>query len=130
MNLDIADTLVRTAMDAMRNAHVIYDGIVAGACVLSADGTLYNGCTIDHPVPELSMPAEVVAMVRAICDGKREFDALAVVADIDGFYVPNDDTYKFLSEFEIEEIVLADMDGNVKFMRFDELVPYKPRRRS
>ena len=52
MNIDIADTMVRTAMDSMRNAYALYDGIIAGACALASDGTLYSGCTIDHPIPE------------------------------------------------------------------------------
>ena len=92
MNLDIIDTMVRTARDAMRNAHVSGDGIVGGACVLAEDGTLYSGCSIDHPVPDLNYTAEVVAMLRAISDGKREIDAVAIVADIEGLYIPDEDT--------------------------------------
>lgn len=130
MNFDIVDTMVRLAMDAIRNAYTEHDGIAAGACVLTSDGTLYSGCTVDHPVPGLNYSAEVVAMLRAISEGKREFDALAVVADIEGIYVPDEDTYKFLSEFEVEEIVLADLDGDVKIMRLEEIEPYRPRRRN
>lgn len=130
MNIDIADTMVRTAMDSMRNAYALYDGIIAGACALAADGTLYSGCTIDHPIPEYSLPAEIVAMARAISDGKREFDAIAIVADIEGLYTPNEETFQFLSQFEIGEIILADLEGNVKFLQFDEIVPYKKRSRN
>ncbi len=130
MNIDIADTMVRTAMDSMKNAYSLYDGIVAGACALAADGTLYSGCTIDHPIPEYSLSAEVVAMARAIADGKREFDAIAIVADIEGLYSPNEETFQFLSQFEIEEIILADLEGNVKFLQFEEVVPYRKRSRN
>ena len=130
MNIDIADTMVRTAMDSLKNAYVLYDGIVAGACVLAADGTLYSGCTIDHPIPEYSLAAEVVAMARAISDGKREFDAIAIVADIEGLYSPNEETFLFLQQFEIGEIILADMEGNSKNLQFDEIVPYKKRARN
>ena len=130
MNIDIADTMVRTAMDAMRNAYSLYDGIIAGACVLAADGTLYSGCTIDHPIPEFNLSAEVAAMARAISDGKREFDALAIVADIEGLYTPNEETFLFLKQFDIGEIILADLEGNLKFMQFDEVVPYKKRSRN
>lgn len=130
MNFDIIDTMVRVAMDSVRNAYVENGGIAAGACVLTADGTLYNGCSVDHPVPNLNYPAEVVAMLRAIADGKREFDALAIVADIEGIYAPDEDTYEFLREFEVEELILADLDGDVKIVRLDEVIPYKPRRKS
>jgi len=130
MNFDVVDTMVRVAMDSIRNAYIEHGGIAAGACVLSADGTLYSGCTVDHPEPHLNCSAEIVAMLRAIADGKREFDALAVVADIDGIYLPDEDTYQFLREFEVEEIILADMEGDVKIMSLDEIQPYKPRRRN
>ncbi len=130
MNIDIADTMVRTAIDSMKNAYSLYDGIIAGACALAADGTLYSGCTIDHPIPEYSLSAELVAMARAISDGKREFDAIAIVADIEGLYSPNEETFEFLQQFEIGEIILADLEGNMKFLQFEELVPYKKRSRS
>ena len=130
MNFDIVDTMVRVAMDSIRNAYIEHGGIAAGACVLSTDGTLYSGCTVDHPEPNLSYSAEIVAMLRAIADGKRDFDALAVVADIEGIYMPDEDTYKFLKEFEVEEIILADLDGDVKITHLDDIEPYKPRRRT
>ena len=129
MNEDIADTMVRIAMDAIRNSYVSHDGIAAGACVLTSDGTLYNGCRIDHPIPYLSISAEMAAMIRAIVDGKREFDGLAVVADIEGYYVPDENTYEFLQELGVPEIVFADLDGNVKMMTLEEVEPYRPRRR-
>ena len=130
MNFDIVDTMVRVAMDSIRNAYIEHGGIAAGACVLSADGTLYSGCTVDSPEPHLNYSAEVVALLRAIADGKREFDALAVVADIEGLYMPDEDTYQFLKEFEVEEIILADMEGDVKITHLDDITPYKPRRRT
>lgn len=116
-------------MDAMRNAYVEHGGLVSGACALASDGTLYSGCTVDHPVTALSLPAEMVAMVRAVSEGKREFDALAVVADIEGLYTPDEYTYEFLQELEVPELILADMDGNVKVMKLEDVVPYKPRRK-
>ena len=129
MNFDIVDTMVRIAMDSIRNAYTEHGGIAAGACVLASDGTLYNGCAIDHPIKGVNYSAEIVAMLRAISEGKREFDALAVVADIDGLYVPDEESWLLLKEFEVEEIILADLDGNIKTMRLDDIEPYRPRRR-
>ena len=130
MNFDIVDTMVRMAMDAIRNSYTEHGGISSGACVLASDGTLYSGCAIDHPEQILSYSAEVVAMLRALSEGKRDFDALAIVADIDGLYVPDEDSWLFLKEFEVQQIILADLDGEVKIMNLDEIEPYKPRRRN
>ena len=130
MNFDVVDTMVRTAMEAIRNAYIEHGGIAAGACVLTGDGTLYSGCTVDHPVPNFNFSAETVAMLRAISDGKREFDAVAIVADMDGIYVPDEVTYQFLREFEVEEIIMADLEGDVKITRLEEIVPYRARRKN
>ena len=126
MNYDIVDTIVRTAIDAIRNAYVEHGSIATGACLLAADGTLYNGCAIDSV--EFKLPAEVVVMTKALSEGKREFDAICVVADIDGMYTPDDVSHKFLLEFNVAKIILADMEGNTKVMKLEDLVPYKVRR--
>ncbi len=129
MNYDIVDTIVRTAIDSMRNAYIEHGSIATGACLLASDGTLYNGCAIDSVIPEFKLPAEVVVMSKAISEGKREFDAICVVADIDGTYIPDELCHKYLLEFNVQEIILADMAGNTKVMKLEELVPYKTRRR-
>ena len=129
MNYDIIDTIVTTATNAMRNAYVEHNSIAAGACLLASDGTLYSGCSIDSVIPEFKLPAEVVVMAKAISEGKREFDAISIVADIDGMYIPDERSHKFLLEFNVEKIILADMQGNTKLVPLEELVPYKTRRR-
>ena len=129
MNYDIVDTMVRTAIDAIRNAYVEHGSIPTGACLLASDGTLYSGCAIDSVIPEFKMPAEVVVMAKAISEGKREFDAISVVADIEGIYIPDELSHKFLLEFNVPEIILADMQGNTKVQPLEELVPYKIRRK-
>ena len=129
MNYDITDTLVRTAIDAIRNAYVEHGSIATGASLLASDGTLYSGCAIDSVIPEFKLPAEVVVMAKAISEGKREFDAICVVADIDGTYTPDELCHKYLLEFNIPEIILADTEGNTKIMPLEEMVPYKTRRR-
>ena len=129
MNYDITDTLVRTAIDALRNAYVEHGSIATGACLLASDGTLYSGCAIDSVIPEFKLPAEVVVMAKAISEGKRDFDAICVVADIAGTYTPDELCHKYLLEFNVPEIILADMEGNTKVMPLEEMVPYKTRRR-
>ena len=129
MNYDIIDTIVRTAIDALRNAYVEHGSLTTGAALLAADGTLYSGCAIDSVVPEFKLPAEVVVMAKAISEGKREFDAICVVADIDGIYVPDELSHKFLLEFNVNEIILADLKGETKIMKLEDLKPYKARRK-
>ena len=129
MNYDIMDTMVRIAMEAIRNAYTLNHSLAVGACVLANDGTLYSGCTVDHTNPELSISAEAVAMAKAISDGKREFDAIALIADIDGYYIPDETSCQFLDEFNVTDIVLADFEGNIEVTKIDEIMPFRQRRK-
>ena len=124
MNPEIVDTMVRAAMQVMDNAYVPYGKSAIGACVLASDGTFYTGCNIENAVPRLSVFAEEVAMYRAVADGKREFDAIAVIADTEEPFVPNGAVCQLLAEFNVEEIIMTNMDGVVKTMKLTELMPY------
>ena len=129
MNYDIMDTMVRIAMEALRNAYTLNHNLAVGACVLASDGTLYSGCTVDHSIPELALSAEAVAMAKAISDGKREFDAVALIADIDGYYIPDETSCQFLNEFNVTDIVLADFEGNIEITKIDDILPFRQRRK-
>ncbi len=124
MNPEIVDTMVRAAMQVMDNAYVPYGKAAIGACVLASDGTFYTGCNIENAVPRLSVFAEEVAMYRAIADGKREFDAIAVIADTEEPFVPNGAVCQLLAEFNVPEIIMTNMDGVVKTVKLTDLLPY------
>ena len=124
MNPEIIDTMVRAAMQVMDNAYVPYGKAAIGACVLASDGTFYTGCNIENAVPRLSVFAEEVAMYRAIADGKREFDAIAVIADTEDPFVPNGAVCQLLAEFNVQEVVMADMNGDAQVLPLTDLLPY------
>ena len=124
MNTEIVDTMVRVAMQAMDNAYVPYSKAAIGACVLASDGTFYTGCNIENAIPRLSVFAEEVAMYRAIADGKREFDGIAVIADTEKPFIPNGAVCQLLAEFNVQEIIMANMHGVLKTVTLDELMPY------
>ena len=75
------------------------------------------------------MTAEMVAMSKAISDGKRNFDGIAIIADVEGYYIPDERSRQFLEEFKVPEIVLADFNGNTEVVKVNQLSPYRQRRR-
>lgn len=123
LNEEIVDTMVRSAMDAMRNAYVEHTSLAVGACALTSDGTLYSGCTIDNASPEAYCTAEELAMYKAISDGKRDFDAVAVIADTEFPYVPAGSSLQLMSEFQVQDVVMANLDGAQKIIPLDDLFP-------
>ena len=123
LNEDIIDTMVRTAMDAIRNAYVEHGSMPVGACALTSDGTLYSGCSIDNASPKAYCTAEELAMYKAISDGKREFDAVAVIADTENPFVPAGTSLQLMSEFEVQDVIMANMEGDLEIVPLDELFP-------
>ena len=127
LNEEIIDTMVRTAIDAAKNAYADHSHFSVGACALASDGTLYSGCSIDNATASLSCCAEAVAMYRAVADGKREFDALAVAADTENPYVPCGSCCQIMAEFGVKEVVMSNMNGDVEVTTLDNLLPYADR---
>lgn len=122
---EIIDTMVRQAMDITRNAYLRHEtSLAVGACVLAADGTLYSGCNLENRMPQLCVSAEQVAMQIALADGKREFDGVAIIADTEEPYVPSGLSLQLLAEFDVPEVVMANMNGIVDVKPLEALLPY------
>ena len=123
LNEEIIDTMVRKAMDSMNNSYVEHKGMAVGACALASDGTLYGGCSIDNASPALYCEAEVLAIWKAVSEGKREFDAVAVVADTEQPFVPCGSSLQIMAEFGVYEVVMANVNGDLETMLLSELFP-------
>ena len=125
LNEEVIDTIVRQAMDITRNAYLRHEGSLAvGACVLASDGTLYAGCNIENRMPQLTVSAEQVALYKALSDGKREFDGIAVIADTEEPYIPSGLSLQLMAEFDVPEIVMANMNGATVTRPLSDLLPY------
>lgn len=124
LNEEIVDTMIRTARAARNNAYGPYSGTATGACVLASDGTLYGGCNVENVSFGMSMCAERVAVFKAVSDGKQNFDGIAVIADTDEPFVPCGCCCQIMAEFGIPEIIMANLDGEIRVMSIEELAPY------
>lgn len=123
INQEIIDTMIRTAKEARKNAHAPYSEKLVGACVLASDGTLYGGCNVENASYGLSCCAERVAIYRAIADAKHDFDALAVVADTNEPITPCGACCQVMAEFEIRDIIMANLKGDVQVIDIYDLAP-------
>ena len=125
LNEDIIDAMVRQAMDITRNAYLRHEtDLAVGACVLASDGTMYAGCNLQNRMPQLCASAEQVALYKALADGKREFDGVVIIADTQEPYIPSGLSLQMLAEFDVPDIVMANMNGMVDQKPLDDLLPY------
>ncbi len=74
--------LVKAAGEAMKNSYSPYSKIRVGAAILTKDGHVFTGCNVENASYGLTMCAERVAAFKAVSEGFRDFQAIAVVSDL------------------------------------------------
>jgi len=72
--------LVAAARTAEANAIAPYSNFTVGAALLLPDGAIVAGCNIENATYGLTMCAERVALFKALSEGHRRFEAIAVSA--------------------------------------------------
>ena len=75
------ESLVTAAKQARENAHAPYSNFRVGAAVRASSGRIFGGCNIENATYGLTVCAERVAIFKALSEGERNFDAIAVVTD-------------------------------------------------
>lgn len=80
MNRQKRDTeLIQAAMEARERAYAPYSGYLVGAALLADDGEIYQGCNIENASYGATNCAERTAFFNAVSQGKRDFQAIAIV---------------------------------------------------
>ena len=106
------EKLIQVAINARRWAYVPYSNYPVGAALLTASGRIYDGVNVENAAYPTTICAERVAVFKAVSEGEREIEAIAVVTDNGG--TPCGSCRQVLAEFGLETIVLiADGDGNL-----------------
>lgn len=71
--------LINLALEARKMSYSPYSGFSVGAALLCKDGSVYSGCNIENSAFSPTNCAERTAFFKAISEGKREFEKIAVV---------------------------------------------------
>lgn len=70
--------LILEALEARKHAWVPYSGFMVGAALLTKSGKIYRGCNIESAAYSPTNCAERTAFFKAVSEGEREFEAIAV----------------------------------------------------
>jgi cytidine deaminase len=118
------DDLIAAATVARENAHAPYSNFRVGAAVRARSGRVFTGCNVENSTYGLTLCAERVAIFKAISEGERGFDAVAVVTDTGALTPPCGACRQIIWEFCGDaEVVLADLKGKVEVHRMSALFP-------
>ena len=116
------EELVARAALAQGYAYAPYSNYPVGAALLARSGRVFLGANVENAVYSNTMCAERVAMFKAISEGEREFEALAVVTWNGGS--PCGSCRQVLREFSPQlEVYIADADGNFRETDVARLLP-------
>jgi cytidine deaminase len=87
------------ALEARAKAYAPYSRFQVGAALLSKSGAIFSGCNVENISLGLTMCAERVCIGKAVEQGERTFEALAIVSDSDEPVVPCGACRQVLAEF-------------------------------
>lgn len=118
------DKLIEAASEVRANAYTPYSHFKVGAALLGDNGEIYRGCNVENSSYGLSICAERTAVFKGVCAGVTQFEALAVVTDLDNPASPCGACRQVLAEFSPEMIVImANTKGKAVTSSVKELLP-------
>ncbi len=123
------EELIALAKEAMAHAYAPYSGYQVGAALLTGDGRVYQGCNVENAAFTPTVCAERIAFFKAVYDGVRDFQAIAVVGGkdgvISGLFPPCGVCRQVMREFCEDGflIYLGGADGSYQEKTLEQLLP-------
>jgi cytidine deaminase len=99
--------LLKRAQEAKEGAYAPYSRFRVGAALLGKSGRVYTGANVENASYSVTCCAERVALFKAVTEGEREFDAIAVTSDSDSLTWPCGVCRQALAEFGLDMDVLG-----------------------
>ena len=105
-------TLIERALAVRKWAYAPYSHYQVGACLLASSGKFYDGCNVENAAYGSSICAERTALVKALSEGERHFEAVAVVTENGGS--PCGSCRQMMAEFGLDlKVLLINREGQV-----------------
>ncbi|MDD3220170.1 MAG: cytidine deaminase [Lachnospiraceae bacterium] len=125
--------LIKQAYEAQKNAYTPYSHWQVGAALLGKNGTIYHGCNIENAAYTPTNCAERTAFFKAVSEGIREFDGIAIVGNYEGqkqgegdYCAPCGVCRQVMQEFcnpKEFQVILAKSMEDYKVFTLEELFP-------
>ena len=114
------ESLIAAAKSARENAHAAYSNFRVGAGLRATSGRIFGGCNVENATYGLT----VCAIFKAISEGERGFDAIAVVTDTESLTPPCGACRQLIWEFCGDiPVILANLKGKVEIVSMKLLFP-------
>lgn len=118
------EDLIELAHEACRNSYAPYSHFHVGAALLSLDGVVYTGCNIENSSYGATNCAERTAIFKAISEGEREFNMIAVVAEDGSTAYPCGICLQVMNEFMPEAEIILEVEKKITTYKVSDLLPH------
>ena len=104
--------LIASAIQARQWAYAPYSHYLVGAALLTESGKVYDGINVENAVYPLGICAERVAIAKAVSEGERRFQAIAIATTNGG--MPCGACRQVMAECSLEmRVLIADTEGHL-----------------
>ena len=115
--------LFRMAVEASENAYAPFSNFHVGAALLTEDGKVFTGVNIENSSYGATICAERTAMVKAISEGARDFESIAIAGN-GGTSWPCGICRQFMYEFCPDiRVISGENEDELKVYTLKELLP-------
>jgi cytidine deaminase len=117
------DILIAQALEARTHSYSPYSQYAVGAALLTADGEYIQGCNVENSSYGLTLCAERAAIMAAVSQGKKEFEAIAIATKDGG--APCGACRQVLNEFNPQmQVITVNEEGKItQQTTLDKLLP-------
>lgn len=115
--------LFRTAQQVVQYAYAPYSRFKVGAALLTKSGEVFTGVNVENSSFGATICAERTAFVKAVSEGHRDFEAIAVVSS-DGEAYPCGICRQFMFEFGDDvKVITGEDEEHLHIAEIKELLP-------
>jgi cytidine deaminase len=115
--------MIKSALQSREHAYAPYSGYAVGAALLTRTGEIFTGVNVENAAYPTGTCAERVAVFKAVSEGKKDFEAIAVASSNGG--TPCGACRQVLAEFGLDiKVLIVDGEGkSVQDTTVGELLP-------
>lgn len=118
------EELLKMAHEAKEFAYAPFSNFKVGAALVGKSGKIYTGCNVENSSYGATNCAERTAIFKAVSEGEREFEKIAIVSSSGEITSPCGICRQVIFEFMQDgEIILGSDAGEVVVFPVKELLP-------